>query len=181
MRVGDPASWFALLLGIPLTLAELGWTPLSTGLVLVPAAALGLVSPYIAAAMLGRFGPRRTILAACVTTAAGLVVAAGGVALGSAWILGVAVLLVTAAFGSGQPAMIAAVDGAVEPERRGGAIGVATLAFLTGAGIGAAVIGGLATVIGIAQALLVLLVLPVLGTALLFFSRSSAPAPARPA
>ncbi|TCK21574.1 MFS transporter [Pseudonocardia endophytica] len=173
-----PASWFALLLGIPLTLAELGWSPLTTGLVLVPAAALGLVSPYMAAALLGRIGPRRTILAACITTATGLVVAAGGVALGSAWVLGVAVLLVTAAFGTGQPAMIAAVGEAVEPERRGGAIGVATLAFLTGAGIGAAVVGGLATVIGIAQALLVLLVLPLLGTALLLLGRTPTPASA---
>lgn len=167
-----PASWFALLLSIPLTLAELGWSPLATGLVLVPSAALGLVSPYLAAAMLARAGPRRTILVACVTTAAGLAVAAGGVALGSAWVLAAAVLLVTAAFGTGQPAMIAAVDEAVGADRRSGAIGVATLAFLTGAGVGAAVIGGLATVVGIAAALLVLLALPLAGTALMALGRS---------
>ena len=83
-------------------------------------------------------------------------------------------LLVTTAFGTGQPAMIAAVDGAVPPERRGGAIGVATLAFLTGAGIGAAVVGGLAPVTGIAPALLVLLALPVLGSVLLLTGRAVA-------
>lgn len=166
-----PASWFALLLGIPLTLAALGWSPLTTGLVLVPAAALGLVSPYLASAMLGRLGPRRTLLTACATTTLGLLIATVGVTWGSWWLLAVAVLLVTAAFGTGQPAMIAAVDGAVPPERRGGAIGVATLAFLTGAGIGAAVVGGLAPVTGTAPALLALLALPILGSALLFTGR----------
>lgn len=169
-----PASWFALLLGIPLTLAALGWSPLTTGLVLVPAAALGLVSPYLAAAMLGRFGPRGTLLAACATTALGLLVATAGVVWSAAWVLAVAVLLVTAAFATGQPAMIAAVDGAVRPERRSGAIGVATLAFLTGAGIGAAVVGGLAPVTGTAPALLVLLVLPLLGAVLLLTGRRPA-------
>ncbi|MBW0101953.1 MFS transporter [Pseudonocardia sp. KRD291] len=166
-----PASWFALLLGIPLALAERGWTPLTTGLVLVPAAALGLVSPRLASVLLARIGARRTLLVASVTTTTGLLVAAAGIAWGSAWVLAVAVMLVTVAFATGQPAMIAAVGGAVAPEQRSGAIGVATLAFLTGAGIGAAVIGGLATVYGIAAALLVLLVLPVAGFVLLLTGR----------
>ncbi|WP_165438414.1 MFS transporter [Pseudonocardia sediminis] len=169
-----PASWFALLLGIPLTLAALGWTPLTTGLVLLPAAALGLFSPYLSAALMSRAGPRRTLLGACAAAATGLAVAAGGAALGSAWLLGGAVLLVTAAFVTGQPAMIAAVSGAVAPDRRGGAIGVATLAFLTGAGIGTAVVGGLASVIGTAGALLVLLALPLVGSTLLLSGRSDA-------
>lgn len=166
-----PASWFALLLGIPLTLAARGWTPLTTGLVLVPAAALGLLCPYLAGALLGWLGARRTLLTSCAATSTGLAVAAAGAATGSAWVLGLAVLLVTGAFGTGQPAMIAAVGGAVAPERRGGAIGVATLAFLTGAGIGTAVVGGLATVIGIPGALLVLLALPLLGSVLLLTGR----------
>lgn len=166
-----PASWFALLLGIPLALAERGWTPLTTGLVLVPAAAVGLASPRLASLLLSRLGARRTLVAATATTSAGLLVAAAGIGWGSAWVLGIAVMLVTAAFGSGQPALIAAVGSAVAPEQRGGAIGVATLAFLTGAGIGAAVIGGLATVIGIGPSLLVLLALPLLGSVLLLTGR----------
>lgn len=169
-----PASWFALLIGIPLTLAALGWTPLTTGLVLLPAAALGLFSPYLSAALMRRAGPRRSLLGACATASTGLAVAAGGAALGSAWLLGAAVLLVTASFVTGQPAMIAAVGGAVTPDRRGGAIGVATLAFLTGAGIGTAVVGGLATVIGVAGSLLVLLALPLVGSTLLSFGRADA-------
>ena len=106
-----PASWFALLLGIPLTLAALGWTPLTTGLVLVPAAALGLVSPYLAATMLGRLGPRWTLLAACAATALGLLVATAGVVSGSAWILGVAVLLVTTSLTSRRRYALEALRG----------------------------------------------------------------------
>jgi sugar phosphate permease len=79
----------------------------------------------------------------------------------------VAVVLNTVAFGIGQPAMTAAVSGAVPAERRGGALGVATLAFLTGAGIGAAVVGGLAAPLGIGTAVAVLVLLPILGVALL--------------
>ena len=46
------------------------------------------------------------------------------------------------AFGIGQPAMILAV-GAVDETQRGVALGVTTLLFMAGAGVGAAVVGGL--------------------------------------
>lgn len=166
-----PASWFALLLGIPLELVALGWTPLTVGLVLVPSAAVGLVSPLVAGALLRRIGPRSTLLAACATTVVGLVTATAGVALHLPWVLAFAPALVTLAFGSGQPAMVAAVGGAVPDDRRSGAIGVATLCFLTGAGIGSAVVGGFAEVVGLEIALAALLVLPVLGAGLLLTSR----------
>ncbi|MEJ8282064.1 MFS transporter [Pseudonocardia spirodelae] len=159
-----PASWFALLLGIPLTLAERGWGPLATGLVLVPSALVALACPAASAYLQARIGPRRTLTLACATTVAGLGVAVAGVAAHLPWVLGLAPALVTLAFGTGQPAMIAAVGTAVAPARRSGAIGVATLCFLTGAGIGAAVIGGFAPVLGQATALALLLVLPVAGT-----------------
>jgi hypothetical protein len=92
-------------------------------------------------------------------------VAVAGVASHLPWVLALAPMLVTLAFGTGQPAMIAAVGTAVPQDRRSGAIGVATLCFLTGAGIGAAVIGGFAAVVGLSAALALLLVLPVAGTA----------------
>lgn len=169
-----PAAWFALLLGIPLELVALGWTPLTVGLVLVPAAAVGLASPLFAGALLRRLGPRRTLLAACATTVVGLCAATAGVALDLPWVLAAAPALVTLAFGSGQPAMVAAVGGAVPDDRRSGAIGVATLCFLTGAGIGSAVVGGFAEVVGLEVALAALLVLPVLGAALLTSGRRGA-------
>lgn len=158
-----PASWFALLLGIPLALSARGWTPLTTGLVLVPSAVVALACPALSARLQHRIGPGRTLVAACVATVAGLLAAIAGVAWGQPWVLAFAPMLVTLAFGTGQPAMIAAVGGAVPADRRSGAIGVATLCFLAGAGVGAAVIGGFATVVGPAAALALLLVLPVIG------------------
>ncbi|MBC3193003.1 MFS transporter [Pseudonocardia sp. C8] len=165
-----PASWFALLLGIPLALAERGWTPLTTGLVLVPSAVVALACPPLSALLQRRLGPTRTLLVACVVTTVGLFAAVAGVAWHQPWVLAIAPTLVTLAFGTGQPGMVAAVGGAVPEERRSGAIGVATLCFLTGAGIGAAVIGGFATVLGLAPALALLLVLPVAGAVALLVS-----------
>ncbi len=160
-----PASWFALLLGIPLELAERGWSPLSTGLVLVPSAVVALTCPAASAFLQTRIGPRQTLTLACATTVVGLLLAVVGVAGHQPWVLALAPMLVTLAFGTGPPAMIASVGTAAPQDRRSGAIGVATLCFLTGAGIGAAAIGGFAAVIGLSAALALLLVLPVAGTA----------------
>lgn len=158
-----PASWFALLLGVPLAAAAWGWTPLATGLLLVPAAALGFASPMVAQRVLARFGARRTIALACPTAVVALLVAAFGGAVSSPALLVVAIMLVTLAFGIGQPAMISAVGGAVPEAQRGVALGIATLVFLTGASVGAALVGGLAGVVGIPVAFLLLVALPVAG------------------
>ncbi|WP_219415221.1 MFS transporter [Pseudonocardia nigra] len=158
-----PASWFALLLGVPLAAASWGWTPLATGLLLVPAAAVGLVSPSISRTLLTRFGSRRCIALACPTAVVALLVAAAGGAFASPVLLALAVALVTVAFGTGQPAMISSVSRAVPVGQRGVALGIATLVFLTGASVGAALVGGLATVVGIPAAFCLLVVLPVAG------------------
>jgi MFS family permease len=162
-----PASWFALLLGVPLVAASWGWSPPATGALLLPSAVVGLVSPRIAVAVIGRVGPRRAIAAACPTAVLALLLAALGAAAHSPVLLAVAVALVTLAFGVGQPAMISAVGAAVPADRRGVALGVATLVLLTGASVGAAVVGGLAEVVGVPAALCVLVVLPVAGAAAL--------------
>lgn len=60
--------------------------------------------------------------------------------------------------------MIVGVSGAVEPEQRGVALGVTTLVFLAGAGVGAAVVGGLGEVLGLSGALIALVLLPIAGT-----------------
>ena len=173
-----PASWFALLLGVPLAAASWGWTPLATGLLLVPSAVIGFVSPRIARALIGRLGPRRAIAVACPTAVVALLVAALGGASESPVLLAVAVALVTAAFGVGQPAMIASVSAAVSPARRGVALGVATLVFLTGASVGAALVGGLAEIVGVPGAFCLLVALPVAGVATLLIGGRSAPGPA---
>ncbi len=158
-----PASWFALLLGVPLAAASWGWTPLATGLLLLPAAVIGFASPPVARRLLARLGGRRTIALACPTAVIALLVAALGGVVASPVLLALAVALVTAAFGVGQPAMIASVGAAVPGAQRGVALGVATLVFLTGASVGAALVGGLAGIIGIPAAFCLLVALPVLG------------------
>ncbi|MHA6794713.1 MFS transporter [Pseudonocardia bannensis] len=166
-----PACWFALLLGVPIALASRGWSPWQTGLVLIPAAVVGFVSPRIARTLLGRLGPRRSIALACPAAVVALLVAALGSAIGSAALLAVGITLSTIAFGVGQPAMIAAVGAAVPAPQRGVALGVATLVFLTGASVGAALVGGLATVLGVPGALCLVVALPVAGLVTLLLGR----------
>ncbi|MGH3982789.1 MAG: hypothetical protein ACRDST_08930 [Pseudonocardiaceae bacterium] len=94
-------------------------------------------------------------------------VAALGAVTGTPPLLVVAVASLTVAFGIGQPAMILGVSGAVEPEQRGVALGVTTLVFLAGAGVGAAAVGGLGEVLGLSGALIALIalvLLPISGT-----------------
>ena len=74
---------------------------------------------------------------------------------------------VTFAFGLGQPALMEAVGDAVHEDVRGVALGIATLFFLVGGGVGSAVVGGLGDVLGMAPALLLLAVLPLVGLAAL--------------
>lgn len=162
-----PACWFALLLGVPLVAAGWGWSPLATGLLLVPSALTGFAAPAMARAALDRLGARRTMLIACPIAAASLVVAALGGALTSPVLLATAVIGVTIAFGLGHPAMTAAVGAAVPDALRGVALGVATLVFLVGASVGAALVGGLAEVSGVPVAFAVLVALPLAGIAAL--------------
>lgn len=138
-----PASWFALLVGVPLTAAMWGWTPLQIGLLTVPAALIGFLSPWITRQVLGRLSAQRAIASSCPIAIAALLVAATAAA-GQV----PALLLVSIAFGIGQPALISTVDGAVPASERGVAIGIATLIFLVGTSIGAALVGGLAEVAG---------------------------------
>ena len=74
-----------------------------------------------------------------------------------------AVVGVTFAFGLGQPALMEAVGDAVADDVRGVALGIATLFFLVGGGVGSAVVGGLGDVLGMPPALLMLAALPVFG------------------
>jgi predicted MFS family arabinose efflux permease len=73
------------------------------------------------------------------------------------------VVTVTGAFGLGQPALMAAVTQTVSAEVRGVALGVATLVFFIGAGVGSAVVGGLGEVIGMTKSLGLLALFPLVG------------------
>ena len=158
-----PAAWFALLIAVPAVLAARGWTPLQVGLALVPSAVTGFLAPRLAGPLLVRLGPAKSLVTSGATAALALVIAALGAGLGSAVLLVGAVVLVTFAFGLGQPALMAAVGGAVPADVRGVALGIATLVFLVGGGVGSAVVGGIGELVGIDLSLLLLALLPVLG------------------
>ena len=87
---------------------------------------------------------------------------------------------VTFAFGLGQPALMEAVGDAVADDVRGVALGIATLFFLVGGGVGSAVVGGLGDVLGMAPALLLLTILPLVGLAALVPQLRRRPARHRP-
>ncbi|WP_185995905.1 MFS transporter [Nocardioides campestrisoli] len=158
-----PASWFAMLVGIPAALVAEGWLAWEVGLLMLPSTVVALLTPRATAwLLLHRGGPQTLVVAASVAAGALLVSALGT---SQMWpvAVGGAVLLTTFAFGLGQPAMIAAVGDAVGSEVRGAALGVATLVFLVGGSVGSAVVAGLGEVLGIGGSLLSLAVLPLLG------------------
>jgi MFS family permease len=158
-----PAAWFALLIAVPAVLVGQGWQPWVVGVALLPSAVTGLLAPRVAGPLLARVGPTPSLALAAVIAAVALGIAALGASLTSAVLLVVAVVAVTLAFGLGQPALMAAVGDAVEDDVRGVALGIATLFFLVGGGVGSAVVGGLSGPLTLPGALLLLAGLPVLG------------------
>ena len=158
-----PAAWFALLIAVPAVLVGAGWEPWQVGLALIPSAATGLAAPRIAAPLLNRIGGSAALAISGLVAAAALGVAAEGAHTESATLLVLAVVAVTFSFGLGQPALMAVVGDSVEADVRGVALGLATLMFLVGGGVGSAVIGGLAGPLGMPGALLLLAGFPLLG------------------
>jgi MFS family permease len=130
----------------------------------------------VAGPLLTRVGPSLSLGLAALVASVALVVSALGAARGSAVLLVLAVVAVTLAFGLGQPALMAAVGGAVEEDVRGVALGIATLFFLVGGGVGSAVVGGLSDVVSMSGALLLLAALPLLGLVVLAPHLRRAPA-----
>lgn len=176
-----PATWFALLIAVPAVLVGAGWEAWQVGVALLPSAVTGLAAPRIAAPLLTRIGSTSGLAVSGAISAAALVGAALGAATASAILLVAAVVAVTFAFGLGQPALMSAVGDAVVPEVRGVALGLATLMFLVGGGVGSAVVGGLGGVLGMGGSLLVLAAFPVLGLLALPRRRAVASDPQGPA
>ncbi|MFC6286065.1 MFS transporter [Nocardioides sp. GCM10027113] len=158
-----PAAWFALLVGVPAVLVGEGWEAWQVGVLLLPSAAVALIVPRFVGPTLVRFGAARSLAFSGVVSTVALLLAAAGTALLAPGLLVATIVLVTVAFGLGQPALSASVGDATEPGVRGVALGVATLLFLVGGSVGSAVVGGLGEVAGVPVALTVLAVLPVLG------------------
>ncbi len=158
-----PASWFALLISLPAVLLADGWEAWEVGLAMLPSALVALWVPRVTGPLLIRIGPGRALAVAGLVASVALLVAAVGSHWVSAPILVVGIMLVTFAFGLGQPALSAVVGDAVAVEVRGVALGVSTLLFLIGGSIGSAVVAGISGPLGMTGALVLLSVLPVLG------------------
>ncbi len=158
-----PAAWFAMLIALPAVLLSAGWEAWEVGLAMVPSAVGALVVPQVTGPTLNRIGPARALAVSAVVASAARLVATAGAHWTSAPILVVAIILVTFAFGLGQPALSAVVGDAVHQEVRGVALGVSTLLFLIGGSVGSAVVAGISGPLGMPVALLVLAVLPLLG------------------
>ncbi len=158
-----PAAWFALLVGVPAVLVVEGWEAWQVGVLLLPSAVVALGVPRIAGPLLTRVGSATSLAISGVIASVALLLAAVGSA--ALWppLLAVSVILVTMAFGLGQPALSAAVGDAVHVDVRGVALGVATLLFLVGGSVGSAVVGGLGDALGIPASLGLLALLPLLG------------------
>lgn len=158
-----PASWFALLIGVPAVLVHAGWEPWEVGLLLVPSAVVAMLVPRVAGPLLDRIGGSWSLAVSGVVAALTMLLAALGTQLVAPVPVAIAVALATVSFGLGQPALTALVGDAVHADVRGVALGIATLLFLVGGSVGSAVVAGLGEVIGISGSLAVLAVLPALG------------------
>lgn len=162
-----PASWFALLVGVPAVLVQAGWEPWEVGLLLLPSAIVALLVPRLAGPLLQRVGASWSLALAGVVAAMTMLLAALGTHLLAPFPVALSVALATVSFGIGQPALIAKVGDAVHTNVRGVALGIATLLFLVGGSVGSAVVAGLGEIIGIPGSLAALAVLPVLGLVVL--------------
>jgi MFS family permease len=130
---------------------------------MVPSAVVALLVPQVTGPLLNRIGPSRALAVSGVVASVALLVATAGAFWTSATVLVVSIILVTFAFGLGQPALSAVVGDAVHRDVRGVALGVSTLLFLIGGSVGSAVVAGISGPLGMPVALLVLAVLPLLG------------------
>lgn len=169
-----PASWLALLIAAPAVLLPRGWDPLGVGLLLSTSALVAFFGPRLVARMVSRLLPLHALAASEALVLSALLLSAGAAAVGSASLLLVAVFAVALAFGVAQPALAATVAASVDAAVRGVALGIATLIFLVGGGVGSALVGGLGPVLGYSRSLLLLLVLPVTGLALIHHQNSRA-------
>lgn len=160
-----PVVYFASLIVLPLELAQRGWSPLANGLLLLPGAVIGSTISFNSAravARWGRTGSARLGLSGSLVGAFG--VAAVGVhpALAAVGFIGLA-----GGYALAQPTLVGEVSVVVPQHLRGGALGLFNLVFFIGAGLGAAIVGGLAGAVGLTGALLVTALAPLLGVALL--------------
>lgn len=169
---GMPLVYFAGLIAVPLQLDARGWDPLENGLLLLPGAVVGSAVSFSSARVVARLGRRRTaVLGLSLSVAGGLVATGTGL---SPWLAGLGFLGLSSGYALAQPTLVGSVAAAVPEHLRGSALGVFTLVFFVGAGLGSAVVGGFGDVLTLPGALAVAVAGPVVGVLLLVTAPPSA-------
>lgn len=158
-----PACWFALLIAVPAVLVENGWQTWQVGLLLLPSGVVALLLPRWAGPLLLALGGPGAIALGAGLSAAAVVVASVGLAFSWPAVVGLSIVILSVAFGLGQPALMATVGDAVHVDVRGVALGVATLFFLAGGSVGSATVAGLGGLLSIPGSVLLLTIVPILG------------------
>ena len=169
------AAYLGMILAIPQILAgDLGWDPLSIGLVMLPAALTGALVSRVVGGTAQRVGRYRVVVALAIGSSAGLLLAAAGATSPALMIVGFAA--VVAAFAGGQVALIDGIPPLVDEDVQGVALGVFNLVFFTGGAVGSAIIGGVGGAFSRPVGLAVLAALPLTGAvaAAIVGSRTSA-------
>lgn len=168
---GMPVVYFAGLVAVPLSLAARGWDPLDNGLLLLPGALVGSMVSFNSARVLGRLGRRGTAMLGLSLSAVGALVSTGVQV--SPWLAGVGFVGLATGYALAQPALVGTVAASVPAQLRGAALGLFTLTFFLGAGLGSAVVGGLGDLLGLPGALAVATVAPAVGVLVLATARPS--------
>ncbi|MEW9549739.1 MFS transporter [Nonomuraea sp. NPDC050783] len=140
---------FAAMYAIPQILAgSYGWSVLGIGTALLPGAAVGAVLSR-RAGLLGTRNGRLVLAATALAAAVALIVTATGQ--GGPWPAVLAASLCLAAFAVAQVVIIAALPAGLPLHLRGAGMGLLNLTFFVAGGVGAAVTGAAATLIGTAR------------------------------
>ncbi len=168
-----PVVYFAGLVAVPLELSSQGWSPLENGLLLLPGAVVGSLVSFNSAPVLARLGRRAAAVAGLTLSAAGAIAAAGTGY--SPVFAGVGFVGLAAGYALAQPALLGTVAAAAPDRLRGAALGVFTLVFFIGAGLGSALVGGLGDLLTLSGALAVTAVAPMAAVGVLL---TGPPAPA---
>lgn len=131
------AAMFAFLFFVVLYLVSVGYSPLATGLAMVPVAvAIGVVSLLLSARLNVRFGERRVLVAGLALVVAGLAVVAFAPA---SWVIPATVVL-GVGFGAAMPALMALGMSTATPDDAGLLSGVFGTSQQVGGALGLAVL-----------------------------------------
>jgi predicted MFS family arabinose efflux permease len=158
------AGYLGMLFAAPVLLAQRGWSPVMTGLILTPAGITGALAARLAGALISARDPCRVTAAFAAASMTGLLIAASSGAAPA--LVVIALALAVSGFTVGQVALLNAVPPTMPPELRAISSGLFILMFLLGGAIGSATTAGLAGPAGLATALTVTAAFPAAGAML---------------